>query len=68
MGEHLLLPIHDEVVCQAPTEDVTEIAHAISETMTASFGAVTLTTDTEVFGDNWGAGYGAPTTTKERTS
>ena len=68
MGEHLLLPIHDEVVCQAPTEDVADIAHAISETMTASFGAVTLTTDTEVFGANWGNGYGAPSSPEEGTS
>jgi DNA polymerase I len=59
LGEHLLLPIHDEVLCQVPTADAAEIAAEVARVMTVPFGNLTLTAEAEVYGPSWGHGYGA---------
>jgi DNA polymerase-1 len=59
LGDHLLLPIHDEVLAQAPIAEAAEVAQAIAEVMTVPFGDLTLTAEPEVYGASWGHGYGA---------
>lgn len=60
LGDHLLLPVHDELVAQAPVEDATEVARLIGETMTRDFKGVPITSTGEVVGPTWGHAYGAP--------
>lgn len=59
LGDYLLLPIHDELIAQAPEADAAEIAHEITRIMTTDFRGVPLTATAEVTGRNWGAAYGA---------
>ena len=59
LGEHLLLPVHDEVVWQAPAADADEVGREIQKVMTVAFGDVTLNAETDIFGASWGHGYGA---------
>jgi DNA polymerase-1 len=61
LGQYLLLPIHDEALCQVPTEHAAELAQQIADVMTVPFGALTLTAEAEVYGPSWGHGYGATT-------
>jgi DNA polymerase-1 len=60
LSGHLLLPIHDEVLAQAPVADAEEVARTIAKVMTMPFYGVTLTAEPEVYGRNWGMGYGGP--------
>ena len=60
LGEHLLLPVHDELVAQAPTEDAEEVVREIGRVMDGPFGPVPIVSDPEVYGRSWGHGYGAP--------
>lgn len=57
LSEYLMLAIHDEVIGQAPTDEVEEIAAKIAEIMTTKFGPVVLEVDVEILGDRWGNGY-----------
>ena len=57
LGDHLLLPIHDELLFEAPAADIEEVARAIGETMTMDILGTTLTATGEVYGESWGAGY-----------
>lgn len=61
LGDHLLLPIHDEVLFQAPASEFEEVSRAIGEAMTFRnwMGAVDLTASGELYGASWGHGYGA---------
>jgi DNA polymerase-1 len=59
MGHHVLLPVHDELVCQAPTEDAAEVIAEIGRLMKTTFMGVEIDSDTEVYGPSWGHGYGA---------
>jgi DNA polymerase-1 len=59
LGDFLLLPIHDELIAQAPTDDADEVAREITRIMTTDFRGVPLTATAEVTGHNWGASYGA---------
>jgi DNA polymerase-1 len=59
LGDYLLLPIHDELIAQAPEADAEEIAQEITRIMTTDFRGVPLTATAEVTGRNWGAAYGA---------
>lgn len=58
LGEYLLLPIHDEVIAQAPEAEAEEIAKRIGEIMTGDFQGVPLAAEGEVYGRSWGCGYG----------
>lgn len=60
LGEHVLLPVHDELVCQAPTEDAEEVIRTIGALMESTFKGVRIASDPEVYGPSWGHGYGAP--------
>jgi DNA polymerase I len=59
LGEHLLLPIHDEVLWQAPADIANEVGREIQKVMTVPFGDVILDAETDMFGPSWGHGYGA---------
>lgn len=58
LGEHLLLPVHDEVIFQAPKADAEEVAHEIARVMGSDFFGVAIEADPEVYGPTWGHGYG----------
>jgi len=53
----VLLPVHDEIVGQAPAKDAERIAKRVGEIMTTPFGEVTLEASGEVYGPSWGHGY-----------
>lgn len=57
LGEYLMMPVHDEVVAQAPTEDAEDVAHKIKELMASMIDDVRLDSDAEVYGASWGHGY-----------
>jgi DNA polymerase-1 len=59
LSEYVLLPVHDELVCQAPAEDAEDVIRTIGRLMESTFGGVAITADPEVYGPSWGHGYGA---------
>ena len=58
LGDYLLLPIHDEILAQAPDEDADEVAREIGRIMSGDFYGVPLTATGDVTGPNWGSAYG----------
>lgn len=60
LGDHLLLPVHDELVCQADTADAADVAHEIGRAMESTFRGVRIDSESSVYGPSWGHGYGAP--------
>lgn len=62
MGQYLLLPIHDELLAQAPAEDAADIANHIAKLMEHDdFYGVQIAAEPTVVGPSWGHAYGAPT-------
>ena len=59
LGEHVLLPVHDEIVGQAPKEDAEEVVREIGRLMESTFMGVAIESDASVYGPSWGHGYGA---------
>ncbi|QNO12700.1 DNA polymerase I [Arthrobacter phage Snek] len=59
LGDYLLLPIHDELLAQAPEKEAPEVASELGRIMSGMFYGVPLTSTGEVTGKNWGAAYGA---------
>lgn len=57
MEEYLLLPVHDEILFQAPREDVKDVAHHIGQTMSGMFIDVPISATGEVYGKTWAEGY-----------
>ena len=57
LGGYVLLPIHDELLIQAPEDTVAETVAAVAEAMTMDFLGVRLDAGGEVFGRSWGDGY-----------
>lgn len=60
LGDHLLLPVHDEIVAQAPSESADEVIREIGRVMESDFFGVPIESDPSVYGRSWGHGYGAP--------
>lgn len=60
LTDHLLLPVHDEVIAQAPAADAADLARELAKVMTMSFHGVQLDAEASVYGPSWGHGYGAP--------
>jgi DNA polymerase-1 len=58
-GDCLLLPIHDEILAQAPAAEAVDVARGIADVMTTEFGGLRLVAEPEVYGPSWGHGYGA---------
>src|SRR5690606_35410031 len=59
LGDHLLLPIHDELLAQAPAAEAQEVAAEIGRLMSSTFMGVPITTDPEVWKRSWGSLYGS---------
>ena len=55
--EYINLPIHDEVLGQAPVGDVNEIVSEIHEAMEMDLLGVHIATDYEICGPSWGHKY-----------
>jgi DNA polymerase I-like protein with 3'-5' exonuclease and polymerase domains len=56
LGEYLLMPVHDEMIAQAPAEDAEDVARAIREAMETTVGSMKLDSDGVVYGFSWGHG------------
>jgi DNA polymerase-1 len=59
LGRHLLLPIHDELLGQAPEHMADDIAVNVSRVMARELDGVPITTDFKVGKRSWGSLYGA---------
>jgi DNA polymerase-1 len=58
LTDYLIVPVHDEIVLQAPRKEAEEIKRAVQECMTTREGwAVPLTADADGPLENWGAKY-----------
>ena len=57
LAEHLLLPIHDEVIAQAPKAQAAQVAREIETVMSDDLSGVPLTAEAEVIGFRWGDKY-----------
>ncbi|WP_405061926.1 DNA polymerase [Kribbella sp. NBC_01505] len=58
LSDHILLPVHDELIGQAPIADAKDFVHELGRLMDSTFKGVEITSDPEVYGESWGAGYG----------
>ncbi len=56
-GPHLLLPVHDEVIAQAPIDEAEAFAADMASTMSGTLAQVPITAEGEVLGHSWGAKY-----------
>jgi DNA polymerase-1 len=58
LTEFLIVPVHDEIVLQAPREDVRDIMETVKECMTTREGwAIPLTAGVDGPFENWGSKY-----------
>lgn len=57
LGDHLLLPVHDELLAQAPTGEAEEVIREIGRVMESDFYGVPIESDPDVYGPSWGHGY-----------
>lgn len=53
----ILLPVHDELIAQAPIAEAESYAARLAEVMTTEFEGVPITASGEVYGPSWGHGY-----------
>lgn len=53
----VLLPVHDEILGQAPRNEAQYYANRYGEVMTCEFMGVPLTASGKVYGKSWGDGY-----------
>lgn len=60
MGDYLLLPVHDELVGQAPADEAEGVIREIGRIMESTFYGIPIKSDPEVYGRSWGSGYGCP--------
>jgi DNA polymerase-1 len=60
--EYVIGVVHDEVIGEAPEDIAGDVVRELGECMTFrnAFGMVDITSDPEVYGDNWGMGYKGP--------
>jgi len=57
LDDHLLLPVHDEVLWQAKREDAVEVAHEVGRVMSGTFIDIPISATGEVYGKTWAEGY-----------
>lgn len=57
LDDHLLLPVHDEVVGQADRNDAREVAHLIGVSLSGELEGVRISASGEVYGKSWADGY-----------
>ncbi len=53
----VLLPVHDEILGQAPIDEAEYYAQRYGEVMTREFKGVPITASGKVYGKSWGHGY-----------
>jgi DNA polymerase-1 len=58
MLDYVLLPVHDELIFQAPEAEAPDVAREIGRLMNSTFRGVPIESDPDVYGASWGAGYG----------
>ena len=57
LGDHLLVPVHDEIITQIRETEAEEFAHTLIEIMSGELGPVPIEADAEVIGRSWGDIY-----------
>ena len=57
MTEHLLIPVHDEVIAMCPTDQAEEFSRSLEEIMSGELGPVPITAEAEIIGRSWGDKY-----------
>lgn len=57
LDDYLLLPVHDEILFQAPVDIAREVAHTVGEVMSGAFMDVPISATGEVYGKTWAHGY-----------
>lgn len=57
LDDYLLLPVHDEILFQAPVDIAAEVAHTVGETMSGTFIDVPISATGEIYGKTWADGY-----------
>jgi len=57
LASTVLLPIHDELLGQAPRWKAKRVARRYGEVMSTQFRGVPITASGKVYGDSWGHGY-----------
>lgn len=60
LSAHVILPVHDELVCNFAAEDAEEGIREIGRLMETTLLGVPIASDFAVMGASWGHGYGAP--------
>lgn len=71
LGDYILIPIHDEILGQAPADEAEAIVKEIGDVMATEFKGVRIESNAEIVGakgknphpfpgSSWGAGYKAP--------
>ncbi|WP_083511274.1 DNA polymerase [Microbacterium sp. XT11] len=60
LGDHLLLPVHDELIAQADAKEAEDVIHEIGRLMESTFYSIPIISDPEVYGRSWGSGYNVP--------
>ncbi|MEU1151851.1 DNA polymerase [Streptomyces sp. NPDC005918] len=56
-GPWMLLPVHDEVIFQFPTEHALKATTKAAQIMKDTMSGVLIDTDVSVYGKSWGCGY-----------
>jgi DNA polymerase-1 len=57
LDDFLLLPVHDEILFQAPVDTADEVAHTVGEVMSGMFIDVPISATGEIYGPTWAHGY-----------
>lgn len=57
LGQHLLVPVHDEIITQIREEEAEEFAHTLIKVMSGELGEVPIDADAEIIGARWGDAY-----------
>jgi len=62
LGDHILLPVHDELLGQAPADEAADVIREVSRLMETDYRGVHIGADYEVLGPSWGHGadFGMP--------
>lgn len=57
LDDYLLLPVHDEILFQAPVDIAAEVAHTVGNVMSGTFIDVPISATGEIYGKTWAHGY-----------
>lgn len=57
LDDYLLLPVHDEILFQAPVDIAKDVAHTVGNVMSGVFIDVPISATGEIYGKTWAEGY-----------